>query len=606
MSRKITLTIDGVSVSVPEDDTIMKAADSIGIRIPRLCTHSKLSDYGACRICVVEVEGMKNYPPSCSTPVREGMIVRTHSEGVCRARHHLMELILSNHPADCQICDKKGACELQDLVEQMGINQPPAEGERKHYPIDDTSPAIVRNPDKCILCGKCVRVCSEIQGVNALTFAHRGFKTHIVPAYERGLGESVCTNCGQCVNVCPTGALMERDATEEVWRQLHDPEKIVMVQIAPAVRVAIGEGFGLEPGRDMTGETVTALRWLGFDVVFDTQFSADLTIMEEAHEFIHRLRNKGRLPMITSCSPGWIKFCETFHPEFLGNISTCKSPQQMMGALIKTYYARTAGIEPAKIYSVSIMPCTAKKFEALRPEMRASGHRDVDAVLTTRELIRMIRRAGIVFPTLEKSEFDSPMGESSGAAPIFGATGGVMEAALRTAYELVTGKELGQMDFYQVRGLAGIREAVVDVEGTEVKVAVVNGLANVHKLLSEIKAGSRSYHFIEIMTCPGGFLGGGGQPYPQGTGETLDTVLYRKRAEGLYAIDAGKTIRQSHKNPDIGRIYREFLGEPLGKISHRLLHTHYHGRSPKGIHTAVGETVNLFDAGERGGGNEHA
>lgn len=595
MSREITLTIDGVTVTVPEHYTIMKAADSMGIRLPRLCTHSKLSDFGACRICVVEVEGMKNYPPSCSTQVQPGMVVRTHSEGVCKARKNLMELILNNHPADCQICGKKGDCELQELIEQMGIKTAPAEGERKQYAADSSSPAIVRDPDKCILCGKCVRVCSEVQGVNALTFAHRGFKTNIVPAYDRGLGESVCTNCGQCVNVCPTGALMERDATAEVWRQLHDPEKIVMVQIAPAVRVAIGEGFGIEPGVDMTYETVTALRMLGFDVVFDTQFSADLTIMEEGHEFIHRLRNKGKLPMITSCSPGWIKFCETFHPEFLGNISTCKSPQQMMGALIKTYYAKKAGIDPAKIYSVSIMPCTAKKFEAVRPEMRASGYQDVDAVLTTRELIRMIREAGIVFPGLKKSEFDSPMGESSGAAPIFGATGGVMEAALRTAYEVITGKELGQVDFRQVRGLEGIREAVIAVEGTDVRVAVANGLANVHKLLTEIREGVRSYHFIEIMTCPGGCLGGGGQPYPQGNREPLDTELYKKRAEGLYAIDANKTVRKSHNNPDIARIYREYLGEPLGRLSHQLLHTHYHIRDPKGIPAGLKDTVNLFE-----------
>ncbi|MDD5746941.1 MAG: NADH-dependent [FeFe] hydrogenase, group A6, partial [Candidatus Omnitrophica bacterium] len=516
MNKKVTLTIDGTALSVPPDYTIMQAADSIGIRIPRLCYHSKLSEFGACRICVVEVEGMKTYPPSCATPVREGMRVMTHSAGVLNARRTILELMLDNHPRDCQLCEKNGECDLQALAEQFKLRDVIYDGERKRYPLDESSASVERDAEKCILCGKCYRVCSEVQGVNALTFAYRGFRSSVVPAYNMNMGESVCVNCGQCVNVCPTGALIERDGTAEVWKNLHDPDKVVIVQIAPAVRVAVGEGFGNAPGRDMTGETVTALRMLGFNVVFDTQFSADLTIMEEGHELIHRIKNKGVLPLITSCSPGWVKFCEAFHPEFLDNVSTCKSPQQMMGALIKTYYAKIAGIDPAKICSVSIMPCTAKKFEAARPEMNASGYRDVDVVLTTRELIKMIKQAGIQFGALKKSEFDSPMGASSGAAPIFGVTGGVMEAALRTAYEVLTGAQLNEIKFTAVRGLEGIKEAVVPVNGLDVRVAVVNGLGNAHTLLREIKEKKRNYHFIEVMCCPGGCLGGGGQPYPQG------------------------------------------------------------------------------------------
>lgn len=592
--KQITLTIDGIKVTVPEGTTIMQAADTVGLRIPRLCYHSKLSEFGACRICIVEVEGAKNYPPSCATKVAQDMVVQTHSAGVLKARKNILELLLSNHPKDCQICSKNYNCTLQELAGQFGITKLNYEGERKQFPLDYSSLAIMRDSEKCILCGKCVRVCSEIQGVNTLSFSQRGFKTNIVPAYNIGIGESVCINCGQCVNVCPTGALLEKDATEDVWCNLQNPDKVVMVQIAPAVRIAIGEGFGNPPGKDMTYETVTALRMLGFKVVFDTQFSADLTIMEEGHELIHRVKNKGKLPMITSCSPGWIKFCEAFHPEFLDNISTCKSPQQMMGTLIKTYYSKISGIPAEKIYSVSIMPCTAKKFEAARPEMNASGFVDVDAVLTTRELIKMIKQAGIDFNRLAKGEFDSPMGLSSGAAPIFGATGGVMEAALRTAYEVLTGKELGQINFTQVRGFEGLKEAVVNVDGLDVRVAVTYGLANVHKLLSEIKTGKHSYHFIEIMTCPGGCLGGGGQPYVACECEAFDTAIYQKRAQGLYSIDENKKIRKSHCNPDIAKIYKDFLKEPLGELSHKLLHTHYHKRLPQGVASVTKETVNIL------------
>ena len=593
MSKEITLKIDNISLTVPAGFTIMQAADSIGIHLPRLCYHPKLTSIGACRVCVVEVEGLRTFPPSCCTPISEGMKVKTNSLALRRARRDLVELILDNHPRDCQICEKNNQCELQELAIKLGVDSFKYAGERKRYPIDNSSAAVTRDPEKCILCGKCSRVCAEIQGVNALTYAHRGFRSTVLPAYEMPLSDSVCINCGQCTLFCPTAALTEKDSTKEVWAALNDPNKTVVVQVAPAVRVAIGEGFGLEPGRDMTRETVAALRMLGFKVVFDTQFSADLTIMEEAHELIQRLTKKGKLPMFTSCSPGWIKFCEHFHPEFLENVSTCKSPQQMMGALIKTYYAAKTNLHPENIYSVSVMPCTAKKFEAGRPEMQASGYRDVDAVLTTRELVKMIKQAGIKFTELGGSDFDEPLGESTGAAPIFGVTGGVMEAALRTAYEVITGQELPALDFNMVRGLDGIKEAEIDIAGTKVKVAVVYGLANVHKVMTEIKDGKRQYHFVEIMTCPGGCMGGGGQPYPCGLTEPLDKALYQKRAQGLYKIDSNKKLRKSHENPQIKVIYADFLGKPLGELSHRLLHTHYHVRKPQGVASRVKDTVSI-------------
>ncbi|HOJ39825.1 MAG TPA: [Fe-Fe] hydrogenase large subunit C-terminal domain-containing protein, partial [bacterium] len=404
--KKVTLTIDGIQVVARADATIMEAAEIAGLCIPRLCYHSRLSEAGACRVCIVEVEGMKNFVPSCCTRVAEGMVVRTNSPDLLKARRDIVELLLDNHPEDCQTCARNGDCELQTLAQQFGIRERLYQGERKHFPVDISSASIVRDPDKCILCGKCVRVCSEIQGVNALSFSHRGFRTNVGPAFDLPAAESVCVNCGQCTLFCPTGALTERDDTEKVWQALSDPSKVVVVQIAPAVRVALGEPFGFQPGTDLTGQTVAALRRLGFDRVFDTQFSADLTIMEEAHELLHRLAHGGKLPMFTSCSPAWIKFCEHFHPDFLENLSTCKSPQQMMGALIKTYYARKQGLEAASIYSVSIMPCTAKKFEAARPEMKASSFQDVDAVLTTRELARMIKQAGLKFSELKPEEFD--------------------------------------------------------------------------------------------------------------------------------------------------------------------------------------------------------
>jgi len=587
--KMINLTIDGQKAAVPAGTTVMQAADGIGIHIPRLCFHPKLSTAGACRVCVVEIDGQKNFPVSCATAAAEGMNVKTNTPAIREARRDIVELILDNHPRDCQICEKNEDCDLQELANLFGIRDLRFDGERKRYSTDFSSPAIMRDPEKCILCGKCVRVCSEIQGVNALSYSHRGFKSTVVPAYNMGIKDSVCIACGQCTLFCPTGALMERDNTEEVFKNLADPEKFCAVQIAPAVRVAVGEGFGYAPGTDLTYEIVTALRMLGFKAVFDTQFSADLTIIEEGHELIDRIKNKGKLPMFTSCSPGWIKYCEHFHPEFLANLSTCKSPQQMMGALIKTYYSDKSGVPASKMYSVSVMPCTAKKFECSRDEMDSSGFRDVDVVLTTRELIRMIKQAGIKFSELKKGKFDDPLGESTGAAPIFGVTGGVMEAALRTAYEVITKKPLPAIELKAVRGLDGIREASVDVDGLQVNVAVVFSLSNVHKLLTEIKEGKRHYHFIEVMTCPGGCIGGGGQPYPQGITDPLDHTLYNLRGEGLYSIDEKKSLRKSHENPLIAKIYKEFLKEPLGHMSHKLLHTHYHARCPEGIPTEVRE-----------------
>ncbi|MFB3895332.1 MAG: NADH-dependent [FeFe] hydrogenase, group A6 [bacterium] len=593
MTKQVTLTIDGTNVTVPKEYTIMQAADSIGIHIPRLCYHPKLSAVSACRICVVEVVGMKNYPVSCNTNVTEGMNVKTNSPAIREARKVLTELILDAHPKDCQICDKNQNCDLQALAESIGVKELVYEGDRLQFPQDTSSPSLIRDPNKCILCGKCIRACVEIQGVNTLSFVNRGYKTTVSPAYHTPMIETVCINCGQCVNFCPTGALTEHDATEQVWKAIADPDKKVIVQIAPAVRVAVGEGFGLAPGKDMTKQTVTALKMLGFDIVFDTQFSADLTIVEEANELIYRIQNNGKLPLITSCSPGWVKFCEHFHPGLLENVSSCKSPQQMLGALIKTYYAEKAGIDPSKIYSVSIMPCTAKKYEASRPEMNSSGYQDVDVVLTTRELVKMIKQAGIQFNTLKESEFDNELGESTGAAPIFGATGGVMEAALRTAYEAITLKNLDHVDFTAVRGFEGIKEAEIDVEGTKVNVAVAYGLVNAHKLLTEVEKGNKTYHFIEIMACPGGCLGGGGQPFPKGTAELMDKAIYHKRAEGLYDIDRKKIIRKSHLNPQIIKLYAEYLEKPLGHKSHQLLHTRYTKRTPKGVATKKTKTVSI-------------
>lgn len=569
----VTITIDGQKVTVPEGTTILEAARLAGVHIPTLCYLKEINEIGACRVCLVEIEGSRKLQAACVYPVSDNMVVYTNSPRVRKARKSTVEMILSDHPQECLTCIRNGSCELQTLARDLGLREISYTGARHNYPIDDSSPSIVRDPNKCILCRRCIAVCSEVQGLGILGALERGFDTVVAPAWQQNLTDTACTNCGQCVVVCPTGALSERDDTEKVFAALADPDKHVVVQTAPAVRVALGEEFGMEPGAIVTGKMVAALRRLGFDRVFDTDFSADLTIMEEANEFLHRVQSGGKLPLITSCSPGWIKFIEHNYPDMLEHLSTCKSPQQMFGALVKTYYARKANIDPAKIVSVSIMPCTAKKYEAQRPEMNASGYRDVDYVLTTRELARMLRSAGINWDALEPEEFDAPLGISTGAGLIFGATGGVMEAALRTAYEVATKKELPKLDFTEVRGLEGIKEAEIDLDGRKIKVAVAHTLANARKVLDAIRSGEAEYHFVEIMACPGGCIGGGGQPRP------VTDEVRQKRIDAIYEGDRNMPLRKSHENPAIKTLYEEFLGKPNSEIAHRLLHTSYTKRN---------------------------
>lgn len=574
----IELTIDGQKVKAPIGSTVLEAAIGAGIKIPTLCYLKDINEIGACRVCVVEVEGGKSLQASCTLPASNGMVVKTNSPAVRESRRMTVELLLSDHKNECLTCIRNRNCELQKLAEELGIRDVPFEGEKSRHTIDDFSPSIVRDSEKCILCRRCVSACDKLQGVSVIAPSERGFKTVISTAFNLSLNDSACTMCGQCITACPVGALHEKEDTEKVWDALANPEKHVIVQTAPAIRVSLGEEFGLDMGTPAMGKMVAALRRLGFDKVFDTDFTADLTIIEEGNELLHRIKNNGKLPMITSCSPGWIKFCEHYFPEFLDNLSTCKSPQQMFGALAKTYYAQKAGIDPAKIFSVSIMPCTAKKFEAQRPEMTSSGYQDVDAVLTTREIARMFREAGIDLKTLDAEEFDEPFGISTGAGAIFAATGGVMEAALRTVYEIVTEKELLDLDFVEVRGTEGIKEAEVDLNGTNVKVAVAHGLANARELLNRVKDGKAEYHFIEIMCCPGGCVGGGGQPIVLSQ-ERWEKDYKKIRGNSIYEVDKKMPLRKSHENPAIKTLYDEFLKEPLGEKSHELLHTHYTPRS---------------------------
>lgn len=588
----VNLKINNMPVSVPEGTTILEAAKKLNFRIPTLCYHEDLSVAGNCRVCVVEQKGARLLQAACATPVAEGMEILTNSNKVRQARKHVIELLLSEHRADCTECYKNGNCELQDLAHEYGVNQHMFIdlNRKKNYTIDRSSPAIIKDDSRCIRCQRCVRTCEELQGVSALAVAYKGEHMKISTFFEHPMFEVVCTNCGQCVNRCPTGALIERTYIEEVWNAINDPNKHVVVQTAPAVRIGLGEILGYEPGERVTGKMVTALKLLGFDSVLDTDFTADLTIMEEGTELLTRLKKalvdkeKVALPMMTSCSPGWIKFQEHLFPNLLDNLSTCKSPQQMFGAMAKTYYAQKKGLNANDVVSVSIMPCTAKKFEAERPEMRSSGFQDVDYVLTTRELGMMIKQAGIDFMRLPDSHYDSIMGESTGAAVIFGATGGVMEAALRTAYEIVTGREVPfqNLNITPVRGMEGVREAAIKIEGclpewsflegAVLKVAIAHGLANAKKLMKAVSEGTASYHFIEVMACPGGCLGGGGQPIP------TNKEIRQKRAEAIYAEDEGMPIRKSHENPEIHLIYQDFLGKPLGHKSHDLLHTHYKPR----------------------------
>jgi NADP-reducing hydrogenase subunit HndD len=581
--KTISLTIDETPITVEEGTTIMQAAERLGIRIPRLCYHPSLSLAGSCRVCIVEVEEMPYYMASCSVVVWEGMVVRTSSPEIRRARRDIVELLLDNHPMDCQTCDRDGNCELQNLAYAMGVRQRHFEGQRKSFPIEDSSISLIRDPQKCILCGRCIRVCAEIQGVYNLSQQGRGFRTVVGPAHLAKMDDSVCIQCGQCINVCPTAAFLEKQQTSKVWKALAKQGQHVVVQTAPSIRAAIGEGFGLPPGTPVTGKMVTALRRLGFDAIFDTDFAADMTIVEEAHEFLGRLKN-GPLPMITSCSPGWISFLEKFYPELIPHASSCKSPMSMLSTLVKTYYAKQIGMEPENITMVAVMPCVAKKYEAARPEHALpDGTPYTDAVLTTRELIWMIKCYGIDFDDLEDSEFDSPLGLASGAGDIFGATGGVMEATLRAASELVTGKPADRLEFDEVRAVEGLRETYVAIGEQSIHVGVANGITNAKVLLDKVIEGKEQFHVIEVMACPGGCIGGGGQPYPPTGIDILDRDLLRKRASALYSIDTGKKLRKSYENPAVKKVYEEFLGEPGSKKAHELLHTHYTARLPRGI-----------------------
>ena len=585
----VRLTIDKKEVVVPKGTTILDAAKSVGIIIPTLC-YMKLEDLhfennpGACRICVVEVEGRRNLAPSCKTPCTEGMVVKTHTPRVMNARKTVMELLLSNHPAECLTCSSNGYCELQRLAHELGVRQIRYKGEMSNFEID-RSPSLVRNRNKCIMCRRCETMCNSIQTVGALTAVNRGFQAAVSTAFERDIAGSTCSYCGQCVSVCPVNALSGRNTQQPVLDAIADPTKIVIAQTAPAVRTALGRDFGYEPGTLVTGKMVSALRELGFDYVFDTDFGADMTIMEEGTELLQRLQKylKGeevKMPMMTSCCPGWVSFVEQHYPEMRDHLSTTKSPQQIFGALAKTYFAQKLGIDRKNLVVVSIMPCLAKKYEASRPEMGVDGNQDVDISIYTRELARLIRYANINFNELPEGEFDHPMGESTGAGVIFGTTGGVIEAACRTAYEIHTGQELGKVDFEELRGLDGIRSATIDFGDVKLNIGIAHGLGNARKLIEEVKNGTSPYHAIEVMACPGGCIGGGGQPFHKGRMEVL-----RKRQNALYRADKEMPLRKSHENPYVQKVYKEFLGEPCGPLAHELLHTHYFDRK---------EHVNMF------------
>ncbi|HAM08741.1 MAG: ferredoxin [Bacteroidetes bacterium GWE2_41_25] len=586
----IKLTINNQNISVEPGTTVLEAARKLKINIPTLCNHDDLCVAGNCRVCVVEQTGARTLIAACAMPVSEGMDIHTNTLKVRNARRHIVELLLTEHRADCTKCYKNQNCELQSLANEFAFGDTIFLDlvEDHDYAIDSSSPSFIKDDSKCIRCQRCVRTCEELQYISAIAVANKGAHQKISSFHNRPMSHVVCTNCGQCVNRCPTGALVEKTAIDQVWDAIYDPEKHVVVQTAPAVRIALGEDLGYEPGERVTGKMVNALKQLGFDSVLDTDFTADLTIMEEGTELLTRLKKalvdgdkKISLPMFTSCSPGWIKFIEHKYPEYLPNLSTCKSPQQMFGALAKTFYAQKRNLDPSKIVSVSIMPCTAKKFEADRPEMRASGYKDVDYVLTTRELAVMIKQAGIDFMNLEEAKYDSIMGDSTGAGVIFGATGGVMEAALRTAYEIVTGREVPfkNLNITPVRGMDGVKEATVKIEGcleewkflegAELKVAIAHGLVNANEIMRQIKNGTGNYHFVEIMACPGGCLGGGGQPIP------TNAAIRKNRMKAIYSEDEHMVLRKSHQNPEIIAIYKDFLGKPNSKVSHELLHTHY-------------------------------
>ena len=572
----INLKINGIAVEAPKGSTILEAARLAHIEIPTLCFLKEINEIGACRICIVELKNGK-LVTSCVYPVEEGMEVFTNTPKVLDSRKKTLQLLLSNHNRSCLSCVRSGHCELQELAHELGVeDETYYDGEMTPSEIDTTAAHMIRDNSKCILCRRCVAVCDNVQGIGVIGANHRGFKTNIGSAFEMGLGETSCVSCGQCIAVCPTGALTEKDYTGDVFAAIADPKKHVIVQTAPAVRAGLGEEFGLPIGTNVEGKMVAALRRLGFNAVFDTDTAADFTIMEEATEFVHRVKNGGVLPMITSCSPGWVKFCETYYPDMIPNLSSCKSPQGMFGALTKTYYAEKMGLDPRNIVSVSVMPCTAKKFEVGRDDMCAAGEGipDMDISITTRELARMIQRAGIVFNELPDEDFDPALGESTGAAVIFGATGGVMEAALRTAVELVTGEVAPEVDYTEVRGTQGIKEATYELGGMKLNVCVASGLSNADKVLKAVQSGEKHYDFIEFMACPGGCVNGGGQPtQPASVRNFVD--LKSLRAKALYSEDEAKAVRKSHENPLLKKIYAEYLGQPGGEKAHHILHTSY-------------------------------
>ena len=575
------MTIDGQAIEFTDEPNVLSVIRKAGIDIPTLCYHSELSIYGACRLCTVEDDRGKTFA-SCSEKPRDGMIIYTNTPRLMRYRKLILELLLAAHCRDCTTCIKSGECHLQELAHRMGVHEIRFENVREIQPIDTSSHAIIRDPNKCILCGDCVRMCDNVQNINAIDFAYRGTDAQVIPAFNKKIAETDCVGCGQCRVVCPTGAISIHTNIDEVWEALADKNTKVIAQIAPAVRVAIGDNFGYAKGENVMGKLVGVLHRLGFDEVYDTSYGADLTVVEESKEFIERFTSGEKMPLFTSCCPAWVKYCENKYPEFVPNLSTCRSPQQMFGAITKTYYAEKTGMDPKDIVCVSVMPCTAKKFEIGREDQNAAGVPDVDIAITTRELARLIKRTGLDFTGLPEENFDDPLGESTGAAVIFGTTGGVMEAALRTAVETLTGEELAKVDFEDVRGTDGIKEATYNVAGMDVKVAVASGLQNAKELLDKVNAGEADYHFIEIMGCPGGCVNGGGQPQVSADVRNF-TDVRAARAKVLYDNDAKKAIRKSHENPSIQKLYEEFLGRPGSQKAHEILHTSYIKRTINSI-----------------------